>query len=160
MPQNTDNYDLICPPKQTNNPADPNDNAVATDVHIGPTHATVEVLGVGGIDPDSPTSPHGVGIDQQGRIDITDITVQPGATLRIRLKHSKNNARLAPLTYQWTYPRGTTGNRQPQTLAALIDEQSGDDGAEAAVSDLRPLLEALLEAIGPMGVKDRKQKDR
>lgn len=156
MPLNIDNYDFVCPAKNG-----ARQNAVASDLHIDRTHASVEVIGIDGVSPSSPTSPHGVGIDNQGRIDITGLNVQPGATLRLRLKHTRDNARFRQLKYVWTYPAETNGNRQPQTLAAYVGEEppEEDSPSEAAVADLKPILEALLQAIEPVELSARKRKD-
>ena len=154
MPQNTDNYVLKCPEKLTNQPNDNRPNALATDVHINQTDASVEVLGIGGIDPNSPTSPHGVEIDGNGVIDITGINVKPGETLTVRLKHKKNSKRL-PLVYHWTYPTAV-GNGGNQTLA-MLDEEGPGTGAVASV-ELQALLEALLEAIGPLEGRVRRKE--
>ncbi len=154
MPQNTDNYVLKLPEKLPNG----SDNVNASDLHIGPTHASVEVLGIDGISPDSPTSPHGVGIDGNGRINITGINVKPGDTVTLRLKHRNNNARLA-FEYQWTYPKGARGNKETQEIA-FIDETIDDGTAIAASPDLQALLLALLEALGPLEGRTREGKKR
>ena len=58
MPQHTDNYELKCPEKLGSRPPKNNQpNMTATDVHINQTDASVEVLGIGGIDPNSPDPP-------------------------------------------------------------------------------------------------------
>lgn len=155
MPQSTDNYELKCPEKLGARPPNNNQpNITATDVHINQTDASVEVLGIEGIDPNGPTSPHNVGIDANGVIDISGINVKPGGTLRLRLKHKKSNAKL-PLTYHWTYPV-PGGNGENQTLA-MLDEEGPGTGAVAS-ADLQPLLEALLEAIGPLEGRTRRKE--
>lgn len=155
MPQNTDNYILKLPDKLQN--GDPNVNA--SDLHIAATHASVEVLGVDGIDPNGPTSPHGVGIDGNGGIDITGINVKPGDTVTLRLKHKRDNGRLA-FQYKWTYPAGAKGNERPQQIA-MVDVETPDDGT-AVVSnpELQALILALLEALGPLEGRSRKGKER
>jgi hypothetical protein len=155
MPQHTDNYELKCPEKLGSRPPKNNQpNMTATDVHINQTDASVEVLGIGGIDPNSPVSPHGVGIDANGVIDITGINVKPGDTIVVRLKHKKSNARL-PLIYHWTYPVVGGGNGEDQTLA-MLDEEGPATGVASA--ELQPLLEALLEAIGPLEGRTRRKE--
>jgi len=151
MPQNTDNYVLKCPEKLSNQPHDNRPNALATEVHIDQTDASVEVVGIDGIDPSSPISPYGVGIDANGVIDTTGLHVRPGETLTIRLRHKKNGKRL-PLVYHWIYPTAV-GNGGNQTLATL-DE--GVPGPGVAIAD--PLLEALLGAIGPFEGRTRRNE--
>jgi hypothetical protein len=122
MPKNTDNYTLTVP-KQT---ADGGANVAATDVHISATHASVDVRGIGGVDPNGPTSPHSVGIDNQGAIDIDHIEVQPGEDLVIRLTHTRDNRRLR-FTYRWSYPEGVKGNTTDFKVAMVLDP--GEDPA-------------------------------
>lgn len=154
MPQNTDNYVLKLPDKLANGGA----NANASDLHVGPTHASVEVLGIDGIDPNAPTSPHGVGIDGNGRINITGINVKPGDTVTLRLKHRNNSGRLS-FEYVWTYPKGANGNRERQEIA-MIEAEIDDGTAVASNPDLQALLLALLEALGPLEGRGRKGKER
>ena len=155
MPQNTDNYILKLPDKLQN--GDPNVNA--SDLHIVATHASVEVLGIDGIDPNGPASPNGVGIDGNGGIDITGINVKPGDTITLRLKHKRDNARLA-FQYRWTYPPGTKGNERPQQIA-MLDVETPDDGTAVVSSpELQALILALLEALGPLEGRGRKVKER
>lgn len=155
MPQNTDNYILRLPDKLPNGDS----NVDATDLHIVATHASVEVLGIDGISPDAPTSPHGVGIDGNGRIDITGINVKPGDSVTLRLKHRRDNGRLA-FQYKWTYPPGAKGNDRPQQIA-MVDVETPDDGpAVVSNPELQALILALLEALGPLEGRNRKGKER
>jgi hypothetical protein len=155
MSQNTDNYILKLPDKLPNGGA----NVNASDLHIAATHASVEVLGIDGIAPNGPASPHGVGIKGNGGINITGINVKPGDTVTLRLKHTRDDGRLA-FTYKWTYPRGAKGNDEPQEIA-MVDVETPDDGT-AVVSgpELQALILALLEALGPLEGRGRKVKER
>lgn len=152
MSQNTDNYILKLPDKLPN--GGPNVNA--SDLHIAATHASVEVLGIDGIDPNGSTSPHGVGIKGNGGINITGINVKPGDTVTLRLKHTRDDGRLA-FAYKWTYPRGAKGNGDPLEIA-MLDETSDDGTAVVSNPDLQALILALLEALGPLDGRSRKAK--
>lgn len=131
MPQHTDNYELKVP-ETFDPPNNQNPNTNATDLHISATHASVEVLGIGGIDPDDADSPHGVGIDNQGAIDIDGIDVKPGDTLVLRLRHKRDNRPLQ-FKYRWTYAKDAPGNPNWQKLAMLFEETPDPDMAVASV---------------------------
>src|SRR5687767_3477515 len=114
----TDNYEFKCPeflPRPNQNVK----NGTAIDLHIVTGAATVQVLGIDGIDPNAANSPHGLGVDGQGKIEIDGINVKPGGTVRVRIKHNQpapaGNKRLPNLKYTWTYPPGVTGNEDQQT---------------------------------------------
>lgn len=155
MSQNTDNYSLKLPDKLQNGGR----NVNASDLHIVATHASVEVLGVDGINPDGSTSPHGVGIDGNGGIEITRINVKPGDTVTLRLKHKRDNGRLA-FQYKWTYPAGAKGNEEPLQIA-MLDVETPDDGTAVVSSpELQALILALLEALGPLEGRGRKVRER